>query len=68
MVFINAVTPFMLKTAGNPGGLPRTVFDFFRSGVTGTVPVSIKNLVPHTSGTIAGIGAQRMDSRRNSGT
>lgn len=34
MVFINAVTPLMLKTPGNPGGLPRTVFDSFRSGIS----------------------------------
>lgn len=33
IVFINATTPLMLKTSGNPGGLPRAFFDFFRSGV-----------------------------------
>ena len=32
-VLIGAVTPVMLKTAGNPGGLPIEVFDQFRAGV-----------------------------------
>ncbi|MEI6437281.1 MAG: alpha/beta hydrolase [Candidatus Omnitrophota bacterium] len=31
---ISAVTPFMLKTPGNPGGLPLATFDGIRAGVT----------------------------------
>jgi non-heme chloroperoxidase len=33
-VLIGAVTPLMLKTASNPGGLPMDVFDGIRTGVT----------------------------------
>ena len=32
-VLIGAVTPLMLKTAANPGGLPMAVFDGIRAGV-----------------------------------
>jgi non-heme chloroperoxidase len=32
-VLIGAVTPLMLKTAGNPGGLPMDAFDQIRGGV-----------------------------------
>ena len=32
-VLIGAVPPLMLKTAGNPGGLPMAVFDGIRAGV-----------------------------------
>jgi non-heme chloroperoxidase len=32
-VLISAVPPLMLKTAGNPGGLPLSVFDGIRAGV-----------------------------------
>ena len=32
-VLISAVTPLMLKTDANPGGLPREVFDGFRAGM-----------------------------------
>ncbi|MHC2018155.1 alpha/beta fold hydrolase [Methylobacterium sp. CM6247] len=32
-VLVGAVTPLMLKTEGNPGGLPMEVFDGIRSGV-----------------------------------
>jgi non-heme chloroperoxidase len=32
-VLIGAVPPLMLKTAGNPGGLPMEVFDQIRAGV-----------------------------------
>ncbi|MHB9837494.1 alpha/beta fold hydrolase [Paraburkholderia terrae] len=32
-VLIGAVPPLMLKTAGNPGGLPMSVFDGIRAGV-----------------------------------
>lgn len=35
LVLIAAVPPLMLKTPGNPGGLPMEVFDAFRSGVAG---------------------------------
>jgi len=34
-VLIGAVPPLMLKTAANPGGLPREVFDGIRAGVAG---------------------------------
>jgi non-heme chloroperoxidase len=33
VVLIGSVTPLMLKTAGNPGGLPLEVFDGFRASV-----------------------------------
>ena len=32
-VLIAAVVPLMLRTAGNPGGLPKGVFDGIRAGV-----------------------------------
>jgi non-heme chloroperoxidase len=32
LVLVSAVPPLMLKTAGNPGGLPRDVFDGIRAG------------------------------------
>jgi non-heme chloroperoxidase len=32
-VLISAITPLMLKTAANPGGLPMEVFDDLRAGV-----------------------------------
>ncbi len=31
MIFVSAVPPLMLKTKMNPGGLPMSVFDYFRS-------------------------------------
>jgi non-heme chloroperoxidase len=34
-VLISAVPPLMVKTAGNPGGLPIEVFDQIRAGVAG---------------------------------
>ena len=34
MIFIGAVPPTMLKTDKNPGGLPMSVFDGLRSGIT----------------------------------
>jgi len=34
-VLIGAVPPLMLKTEGNPGGLPVSVFDEIRAGVAG---------------------------------
>jgi non-heme chloroperoxidase len=33
MIFIGAVPPLMLKTEGNPGGLPLSVFDGLRAGL-----------------------------------
>jgi non-heme chloroperoxidase len=33
VVLIGAVPPIMLKTAANPGGLPKDVFDGFRTGL-----------------------------------
>jgi len=32
-ILISAITPLMLKTDANPGGLPREVFDGFRAGM-----------------------------------
>lgn len=34
-VLLGAVPPIMLKTAANPGGLPRDVFDGFRAALAG---------------------------------
>ena len=33
VVLIGAIPPLMLKTSGNPGGLPIEVFDQLRAGV-----------------------------------
>jgi len=33
MVLISAVTPMMIRTQGNPGGLPKEVFDGFRTSM-----------------------------------
>lgn len=33
-VLVSAIPPLMLKTAGNPGGLPLSVFDEIRAGVS----------------------------------
>jgi non-heme chloroperoxidase len=35
MVLIGAITPLMLKTAANPGGVPKQAFDDIRAGVSG---------------------------------
>jgi non-heme chloroperoxidase len=35
MVFISAVPPLMIQTSGNPDGLPLSVFDGLRNGITG---------------------------------
>ena len=34
-VLISAVPPLMLKTTANPGGLPKAVFDDFRTQLAG---------------------------------
>jgi non-heme chloroperoxidase len=33
LVLVGAVTPLMLQTPGNPGGLPRAIFDGFRASL-----------------------------------
>jgi non-heme chloroperoxidase len=43
-VLISAVPPIMLKTAGNPGGLPSSVFDGLRAGVKGDRSQFFKDL------------------------
>src|SRR5262249_58319860 len=44
-VLIGAVPPLLLKTAGNPGGVPRDVFDGIPAGGAGGRPPA----VPHTT-------------------
>jgi non-heme chloroperoxidase len=43
-VLIGAVTPLMLKTPANPGGLPMEAFDAIRAGVTGDRSQFFKDL------------------------
>src|SRR5207248_595476 len=43
-VLIGAVTPLMLKTAANPGGLPMQAFDQMRAGVRADRSEFIKDL------------------------
>ncbi len=43
-VLIGAVTPIMLKTDANPGGLPMSVFDGIRKGVRDNRPQFYKDL------------------------
>src|SRR5271168_3105465 len=43
-VLISAIPPLMLKTAGNPGGLPIEVFDGIRGGVAADRPQFWKDL------------------------
>jgi non-heme chloroperoxidase len=43
-VLIGAVTPLMLKTAANPGGLPMEAFDQIRAGVLGDRSQFFKDL------------------------
>jgi non-heme chloroperoxidase len=43
-VLISAVAPLMLKTAGNPGGLPMEAFDGIRAGVVGDRSQFFKDL------------------------
>jgi non-heme chloroperoxidase len=33
-VLVSGIPPLMLKTAANPGGLPKSVFDEIRAGIT----------------------------------
>jgi non-heme chloroperoxidase len=40
-VIISAVPPLMVKTATNPGGLPKEVFDGFQEQLARTEPSSI---------------------------
>ena len=43
-VLIGAVTPIMLKTSNNPGGLPMDTFDGIRAGVVGDRSQFFKDL------------------------
>ena len=45
-VLVSAVTPLMLKTDANPGGLPIEVFDEFRLGTGSTAPSSTATSPP----------------------
>jgi non-heme chloroperoxidase len=44
LVLIGAIPPLMLKTAGNPGGLPISVFDELRAGVVADRSQFMKDL------------------------
>ena len=60
-VLISAVPPIMLKTAANPEGLPREVFDGIRAGVAGDRSQYYKDLA------IAFYGANRPGSEVSQG-
>jgi non-heme chloroperoxidase len=61
-VLVGAVPPLMLKTAGNPGGLPKDVFDGIRKGVWEDRSQFYKDL----SGPF--YGANRPDAKVSQGT
>jgi non-heme chloroperoxidase len=55
-VLVGAVTPLMLKTDGNPGGLPMKVFDDIRTGVAADRSQFFKDLTtPFYGGNRAGV-------------
>jgi non-heme chloroperoxidase len=60
-VLVGAVTPLMLKTAANPGGLPIEVFDTIRAGVTADRSQFFKDL------TAPFFGANRPGSKVSQG-
>jgi len=60
-VLVGAVTPLMLKTAANPGGLPIEVFDKIRAGVAGDRSQFFKDL------TTAFFGANRPGAKVSQG-
>jgi non-heme chloroperoxidase len=60
-VLIGAVTPLMLKTAANPGGLPMEAFDQIRAGVLADRSQFFKDL------TTPFYGANRPDSKVSQG-
>ena len=60
-VLIGAVTPLMLKTAANPGGLPMEAFDKIRSGVLADRSQFFKDL------TTPFYGANRKDAKVSQG-
>jgi non-heme chloroperoxidase len=60
-VLIGAVTPLMLKTAANPGGLPMEVFDGIRAGVLADRSQFFKDL------TTAFYGANRPGAKVSQG-
>lgn len=61
VVLLGAVTPLMLKTNANPGGLPIKTFDDIRSGVTADRSQFFKNL------TIPFYGANRPGAKVSQG-
>jgi len=60
-VLIGAVTPIMLKTANNPGGLPMDAFDKIRAGVLADRSQFFKDL------TVPFYGANRPDAKVSQG-
>ena len=60
-VLVGAVTPLMLKTAANPGGLPLSAFDAIRAGVAGDRSQFYKDL------SAPFYGANRPDSKVSQG-
>lgn len=61
MVLIGAVTPGMLKTPQNPGGVPMEVFDGIRNGVASDRSQTYKDL------TVPFYGANRKDANVSQG-
>jgi non-heme chloroperoxidase len=61
VVLVGAVTPLMLKTEANPGGLSMKTFDGIRAGVTADRSQFYKDL------TITFFGANRVDSKVSQG-
>jgi len=61
IVLVGAVTPLMVKTDANPGGLPMTVFDGLRAGVSADRSQFFKDL------TAAFYGANRPDAKVSQG-
>ena len=69
-VLVSAVPPLMLKTAGNPGGLPIEVFDGFRAGA-GRQPRAVlprcRRRARSTASTATGADDLRASSRTGGG-
>lgn len=61
-VLMGSVTPLMLKTEANPGGLPMSVFDGIRAGVAADRSQFFKDL------TVPFYGANREGSKVSQGT
>lgn len=62
VVLISAVPPIMLKTEANPGGLPMSVFDEIRAGVTKNRSQFFKDLA------VPFFGFNRPDAKVSQGT